>query len=268
MAVVAVVEVEVAVEEVVAAVAVAARHLREQVEQPIQRLLRVPHELERAHQQRRVRGGRAQHRQRRRRRRQQRRAHRRALTGEAIRGAFARQPLRRLQNLPEVGGDGGGGRGGGRRGGGAGDGDGDVVGGGVLGAAAHLALALVAGVLVVGEFVVGGEHGVDELLGCVHPEAAGVGRVVDIAVAALFFETNEARSGQHPLEIQKALGERRRRHLHAALVGAVDLQVVAVGAVQPQQPAHLVARVQHRTEARPQRLGLRLAQSGELAAPF
>ena len=97
----------------------------------------------------------------------------------------------------------------------------------------------------------------------------GVGRVVEHRRRRLVLRDQRGEDRrEHPLQIQEALGERRRRHLHAALVGAVNLEVVAVRRVQPQQPAHLVAGVQHRTEARPQRLGLRLAQSGELAAPF
>ena len=37
------------------------------------------------------------------------------------------------------------------------------------------------------------------------------------------------------LQIEQALGESRGRHLHPALVAAVDLQVVSVSGVQPQE---------------------------------
>ena len=78
-----------------------------------------------------------------------------------------------------------------------------------------------------------------------------------------FFEMTR-RGSASLLEI-KALGERRRRHLHAALVELYILRSWRYVAALADR--HLVAGVQHRTEARP-RLGLRLAQSGELAAPF
>ena len=61
------------------------------------------------------------------------------------------------------------------------------------------------------------------------------------------------------LQVQQALRERGRAGLHAALVAGIDLEVVAVRAVQAQQPAagRAIARVHHRAEYVAQRLRLR-----------
>jgi len=69
------------------------------------------------------------------------------------------------------------------------------------------------------------------------------------------------------LQVEQALREGGRAGLHAALVGGVDLEVVAVRAVQAQQPAagRPVARVHHRAEHIAQRLGLRARAAGVAA---
>lgn len=63
------------------------------------------------------------------------------------------------------------------------------------------------------------------------------------------------------LQVQETLCEGSGRHLHAALVAAVDLEVVAVGGVQPQQAATrgTIPRVHHRPEVAPQLLRLHQA---------
>lgn len=72
-----------------------------------------------------------------------------------------------------------------------------------------------------------------------------------------------------PLQVQQALGEGGGAHLDAPLVAAVDLEVVAVGAVQPQQPApcRTVPRVHDSPEMPPQLLRLQSAGMTSLPVP-
>ena len=94
--------------------------------------------------------------------------------------------------------------------------------------------------VLVGERRLGGEEVVDQRLGGVHLAAARLGGIVEhLGDRRVLGDEGGEDGREHALEVEEAPGEGGSGHLHAALVGAVDLEVVAVGGVEPEHAVHL-----------------------------